>query len=712
MALLQYRYLFADSMQCSRDLYGQYFSDTWFLLQRWREWSVPLWLPHERLGQPFMALLYTEALYPPRVLTALLGGEIRGPNWMHAFHALFAFAGSFLAARRMNLGRAAAFVAAVPFALGPSFVVWAENLSFAASAAWAGWNVWAALGVRATPTARRVAVLALTMTGAVFAGAPEMVLWQAVLVISVCGIRGLLATAWSALTGAVLLLPAAELSREFTRAGSAPAGQLEWSASLAQLVAIALPEADRPRVGAIWGTSDQWFWASLFIGASVVALSFAGVLLRKRARRLFAIAVFFALLSMGRNFGLAELFLRLPVLDGFRYPAKYLAATLFVVSMLAGIGVNRLQALARSRRIVNGFFAATVGVAIGLVASARLLTGLREGFAAASAWSLCISVLLAAILVWRSSRHLALTTAGLVALEMLLAPRQPLLLCDADGLTTGSPIAQRLRVEGVQRISARVDRDDEEVEWCEPTPAETIVRTSKQRLSNLRFVEEDLRAVSGYGFRDPWRLTAAFARGSTPFQLAGVSHLVLNTWSSPRFEGATPDVVASERDVWLWKMPAPFPRSWFVGQARVVSDEEALEALAGPAERFRREVLVGQEAGSRGFDRVAHSERYREAVTTEPYPELIVSHLDAPTDGYVVLADAWYPGWAVFIDGVEAQPFRANFFLRGVAVSRGSHEIEWRYQPTSVRLGGLLSLLGLTVIAVVLTLKRFGHVPA
>ena len=70
----------------------------------------------------------------------------------------------------------------------------------------------------------------------------------------------------------------------------------------------------------------------------------------------------------------------------------------------------------------------------------------------------------------------------------------------------------------------------------------------------------------------------------------------------------------------------------------------------------------------------------------------------------VVLADAWYPGWTVEVDGVPADPLRAWGFVRAVRVTPGPHTIAWRYQPWSFRVGGLLSALAL--LAFVPALRR------
>ena len=705
LAGVQYRFLFADLMQCSRDLYGQHFPETWFLLERLRQGALPMWLPGERMGQPFMALLYTQVLYLPRVLTALWGGAIRGPNWMHAFHALFAFSGCFMASRRLGLSRWAAFVSAALFGLGPAFVVFSENLQFAASASWAGWSLWAALRVRAVPEPRRVAVLALMITGAVLAGAPEMVIWQGVMVVLVCGARGVIACVWSGLCAAVVLLPAAEMAREFTEPGSVPSGQLEWSTSFAQLWSLAVPDADRPREGGVWETSDQWFLASLFVGTAAVIFAAASVR-RRRARPLLILAAICALLCLGHNFALSELVLQLPVLRSFRYPAKYTEGLLFAISMLAGVGVQRLRAMHPHHRWP--FAAGAFGVVLGLFAASRAFE-VRSGFTTGAAWALCVG-LFALVLLLRVRRPFAVGAAVLVGFELLVAPRQPLVLCTVDELTASSPIAARLRAENVQRVSVWVDRDDDDVEWCWPTPAATVVRESRRRLSSLRYLEEGLQAIGGYGFRDPWRPARAFEQGETAYALAGVTHLVMNTWESPDFEG--PTLQGEHRppidDVWVWRTREPaFPRAWLVTSLVAATDSEALAALRGSAHRFRREVLADAPGVQRG-------ECASPAVTlSEPRPEVLIAQIDACDDGYLVLADAWYPGWVVSIDGAAATGFRADFFLRGVAVPKGRHEVRWEYHPRSMRLGAWLSVLGLGAMGVFgLRRRPFGRARA
>jgi hypothetical protein len=63
--------------------------------------------------------------------------------------------------------------------------------------------------------------------------------------------------------------------------------------------------------------------------------------------------------------------------------------------------------------------------------------------------------------------------------------------------------------------------------------------------------------------------------------------------------------------------------------------------------------------------------------------------------GIVVLADVYYPGWRLTIDGQAAPIYRANRMMRGAAVDTGSHRLVYTYHPASFRIGLVVSGIGL-----------------
>jgi uncharacterized membrane protein YfhO len=75
--------------------------------------------------------------------------------------------------------------------------------------------------------------------------------------------------------------------------------------------------------------------------------------------------------------------------------------------------------------------------------------------------------------------------------------------------------------------------------------------------------------------------------------------------------------------------------------------------------------------------------------------------------GIVILADAYYPGWRLTINGRPAPILRANQMMRGAAVSAGEHQLVYRYDPWSFRIGAGVSSVGVTVLLLMIA-RRYG----
>jgi hypothetical protein len=67
--------------------------------------------------------------------------------------------------------------------------------------------------------------------------------------------------------------------------------------------------------------------------------------------------------------------------------------------------------------------------------------------------------------------------------------------------------------------------------------------------------------------------------------------------------------------------------------------------------------------------------------------------------GLVVIADVYYPGWNLTVDGLPAEILRTNRAMRGVTLPAGTHRLVFRYDPLSFRLGIALSSIGLAILA-------------
>ena len=76
--------------------------------------------------------------------------------------------------------------------------------------------------------------------------------------------------------------------------------------------------------------------------------------------------------------------------------------------------------------------------------------------------------------------------------------------------------------------------------------------------------------------------------------------------------------------------------------------------------------------------------------------------------GLVVLSDTDYPGWKAEVDGHQVPLRRVDYLFRGVQVGPGTHTIVLRYEPSSYRVGWILSLLAVLGLAGLVQLAPCG----
>jgi len=159
-------------------------------------------------------------------------------------------------------------------------------------------------------------------------------------------------------------------------------------------------------------------------------------------------------------------------------------------------------------------------------------------------------------------------------------------------------------------------------------------------------------------------------------------------------------------DVKVYQNLDNLPRAFVVHRARVLDDEAAIAAMMDEAFRPGEEVILAEGEpleGEGGRDEV-------EIVLYEP--ERVVVEARLAEEGYLVLTDAYYPGWRALVDEREVPIHRADVLFRAVRLPAGWHRVEFIYDPLSFKIGAAISLAALLGVVValarpaVVTLKR------
>jgi hypothetical protein len=87
-------------------------------------------------------------------------------------------------------------------------------------------------------------------------------------------------------------------------------------------------------------------------------------------------------------------------------------------------------------------------------------------------------------------------------------------------------------------------------------------------------------------------------------------------------------------------------------------------------------------------------------------PVNIKLNVVAPADGLLVQLSTNYPGWKVKIDGNKSQLYYGDILFRAIKLTKGSHMVEFYYQPTTFILGVSISLFFLCIIFIYIFLNK------
>jgi hypothetical protein len=197
-------------------------------------------------------------------------------------------------------------------------------------------------------------------------------------------------------------------------------------------------------------------------------------------------------------------------------------------------------------------------------------------------------------------------------------------------------------------------------------------------------------------------LSPAAVLTSPVIDLLGVRYVMLPPGAAPLWPELRPGYDGPDARVYVNERA--LPRAFLAFRARCAGDVLAPRLLRAHELDPRAEVVLAGCATppASGPASAASSVQMR---ADEPARLRITTAADAPA--WLVVTDTWFPGWRARLDGREAPLWRADHAFRAVWVPAGSHEVEMRFEPGSVRLGAALSALaGAAVLALLVTRRR------
>lgn len=157
-------------------------------------------------------------------------------------------------------------------------------------------------------------------------------------------------------------------------------------------------------------------------------------------------------------------------------------------------------------------------------------------------------------------------------------------------------------------------------------------------------------------------------------------------------------------DVKIYEYRDARPRAYLVCDPVLVVDQEhAWDALAeSPAQTVIQGGLERQaqcDSDDPGEAAITSYEAERVEITTRTREEGV----------WLVLADAWYPGWEATIDGESVDIHRANGTFRALLIPAGTHEVVFAYHSRQLVVGGVVSMVCLIGVVAGLVVRWPGR---
>jgi hypothetical protein len=191
------------------------------------------------------------------------------------------------------------------------------------------------------------------------------------------------------------------------------------------------------------------------------------------------------------------------------------------------------------------------------------------------------------------------------------------------------------------------------------------------------------------------------------WQLLNVGYVV--TWRSVLDDHLGQPVDATLLDqqgdgkdaIYTYRLNEDHPRAWIVHEAVVNPDRDAVyAALAAPDFDPRRVAYVPTPID------VATNQVFEPVSIAASQPDRLAVDADLATPGLLIFSEVNYPGWRAIVNEAPAPIVEVNGLLRGVVLPGGQAHVELTFQPVSLWVGLILSIVGVTACLLLMIWSR------
>lgn len=480
---------------------------------------------------------------------------------------------------------------------------------------------------------------------------------------------------------------------------------------------------------ALFGTPDTSFYQYRYFGAinfiertfypGLVALllSFVGLQSFKEKRVVWFwlfVLMISLVFALGDKLPFARLLFLVPGLKNFRVPARHVFEMTLAITVLAGLGAAAIhQRYATQKSILWSVIPGAIifviaAVAIRLNANTIQAMALKNGITSltlapwinpAIATPIILFLIASVVLFFyvnKPSTFRALIMLGFVLLDLgsigffcewKLSPEKSVL-----------HLPQTLK-----EIPEELNKTNQRF-----LPVRGVWSTLEEGRPNLTRLWS-IPSGSGYGSLILKRINELLSmslQGSVGGNWMSSSNKSLDLMSVRYVSARTKDPVSKR-----WQLVRQYgssvilenlhalPRAWVVPKVIEASREQIRDTIISGGPRFKPYEFAFVEnhlvfEGSRDPN--------AKVQITKIEKSSMEIRVETANPAFLVVSDVYYPGWIATVNNTSAQIYRTNYLFRGVLVPSGSSTVRMEFKPTSFRLGLLITIGSLVIVAVVM----------
>lgn len=589
----------------------------------------------------------------------------------------FLFAGVFLLLRAFDLAATAAVCGAMLSAFSGFTVYNLFHVNHIATLAHAPWLLLACYGL-ITGKIRPAVAFSLTalVTGSqLLTGNPQYVWLTLVAVVFLCGTASAqsprvdriaalgLAAVLGGLIGAAQILPSYEFFNDSVRSAWDPELATTFSLSPFNVVQLWAPFAFEHRVAAppqeLFQVHEFIVYNGAFctVALAWIALRWPALHRRPLALLLIAFGGLALWLAFGRHGGLYPALASLPVLRGFRAPARHVVLFQFALASLAAIAFEDLARFRASGARMEWRRLWPLSIPAALAVLTTIIGPTLSGSAWATAHDLHFSTILRAAPWIVAIVVMALLIAAAARGRAWALPLM-LLLAAMDLAAWGYSYQYSwASLQTLDQLTA--------TRYLPPLGKRGDVIPPVVGAPDAQAILNGLRLTRGY--------TGLYPQSRLDFGDPAVEHLAGVQW---RGDG----------DRWTAEAN-PLPRARLLAHVEASNDAAVNVRTTDPARTaiVEQNVSLGGEPGT--------------ARVSEEWPGFFDVRTSAEGQQLLVMTERFHEGWQVRIDGEPAPAMRVYGDFLGCLVPSGSHQVTLQFKPRSMTLGLQLSMAGLLLTA-------------